>query len=80
MRKRGQTPGPVAYGSWQSFRVRVKTTGSTLVTLSLVSHKQTLLTALDDGTHGRVILNPGAIGLRGDNCQFEFSQFKVLRA
>lgn len=76
----GQAPSPVAYGSWQSVRVRVKTTGSTLVTISVTQHDQTVLTALDDGTHGRAILAAGAVGLRGDNCQFEFSNFKVLPA
>jgi hypothetical protein len=75
----GQAPNPVAYGNWESFQVRVKTTG-TLVTISVTQHKQTVLTALDDGTHGRAILAPGAVGLRGDNCQFEFSHFKVLPA
>jgi hypothetical protein len=76
----GQAPSPVAYGTWQSFQVHVKTTGSTLVTISVEQHKQTVLTALDDGTHGRAILAPGAVGLRGDNCQFEFASFKVLPA
>jgi hypothetical protein len=76
----GQAPSPVAYGSWQSFQVRIKTTGSTLVTISVTQRKQTVLTALDDGTHGRAILASGAVGLRGDNCQFEFASFKVLPA
>jgi hypothetical protein len=65
------------YGTWQPFSVRINSTGSSLVTITVRLGDRTLLTAIDDGSHGRLILKPGRVGLRGDNCEFEFKDFQV---
>ena len=36
-----------------------------------------LLTAIDHGSGGPPITEPGAVGIRGDNCNFEFDRFEV---
>lgn len=35
------------------------------------------LTAVDSGTGGAPITSPGSVGLRGDNCEFFFDEFRV---
>jgi hypothetical protein len=36
-----------------------------------------LLSTTDTGIGGGVLNQPGAVGLRGDNVEFEFSRFRV---
>jgi hypothetical protein len=73
----GQTHYQPSLGSWQSFSVKISSTGSSLVTITVRLGERTLLTAVDDGSHGRLILKPGRVGLRGDNCEFELKDFQV---
>ncbi|WP_345434607.1 hypothetical protein [Actinoallomurus vinaceus] len=76
----GQAPYAVPYGRWQAFRVRIRTSGGGLVTITVVKDGREVLSATDDGGEGAAILTPGAVGLRGDNCDFEFAGFRVTRA
>ncbi|WP_329243838.1 hypothetical protein OG417_46690 [Actinoallomurus sp. NBC_01490] len=76
----GQTRYTVPYGVWQRFAVRIKTSGGDLVAISVRHGDREVLTAVDDGAEGPAILARGAVGLRGDNCDFEFRDFRVSRA
>lgn len=62
--------------AWQSFTVRITSDAST-VTITVDQSGRRLLQAVDDGDHGPPILRPGAIGLRGDNCEFEFTDLRA---
>lgn len=75
-----QTRYTVPYGRWQAFGVRIATMGGALVAISVRHQGRPLLSAIDDGRDGPAILAPGAVGLRGDDCQFEFTGFRVTRA
>jgi hypothetical protein len=75
----GQAHYVVPYGRWQEFTVRIKTSGGTLVAIAVQQNGQHVLSAVDDGTEGPAILAHGAVGLRGDNCDFEFKNFHVTR-
>jgi hypothetical protein len=76
----GQARYVVPYGKWQDFTVRIRTSGGTLVTIAVQRNGRDVLSAVDDGTEGPAILARGAVGLRGDNCDFEFKDFRVTRA
>ncbi|GAA4608118.1 hypothetical protein GCM10023195_31530 [Actinoallomurus liliacearum] len=75
----GQARYAVPYGRWQAFRVRIRTSGGGLVTITAAQDGREVLSATDDGSEGAAILSPGAVGLRGDNCDFEFAGFRVTR-
>ncbi|MCO6009566.1 hypothetical protein NE236_31805 [Actinoallomurus purpureus] len=75
----GQARYAVPYGRWQAFRVRIATSGGGLVTVTVARDGRQVLSATDDGSEGAAILAPGAVGLRGDNCDFEFTGFRVTR-
>jgi hypothetical protein len=47
------------------------------VTISLYSEGTLLVTATDNGLGGPPIRAPGKLGLRGDNCNFNFDDFTV---
>lgn len=76
----GQARYVVPYGKWQQFTVRIATTGGNLVAITVRQDGRELLSAVDDGTEGPAILSDGAVGLRGDNCEFEFKDFRVTHA
>jgi hypothetical protein len=76
----GQTRYSVPYGAWQRFAVQIKTSGGDLVAISVRHGDRELLSAVDDGAEGPAILTRGAVGLRGDNCDFEFRDFRVTGA
>jgi hypothetical protein len=76
----GQTRYTVPYGAWQRFAVRIRTSGANLVSISVRHDGREVLSAVDDGSEGPAILARGAVGLRGDNCDFEFRDFRVTRA
>lgn len=79
-----ETLGQVAYrvpdDVWQSFEVRIENTEQYEVVISVVAEGEQVLTVVDNNTHGPVIDVAGAVGLRGDNCEFEFRQFRVQPA
>lgn len=68
-----RVPGDI----WQSFEVRIETTERHAVVISVAAGGRHVLTVVDDGARGPVIEAAGAVGLRGDNCEFEFRQFRV---
>ncbi|WP_285568278.1 hypothetical protein [Actinoallomurus iriomotensis] len=76
----GQTRYTVPYGAWQRFAVRIRTSGGDLVAISVRHGDREVLSAVDDGAEGPAILARGAVGLRGDNCDFEFKDFRVTHA
>ncbi|MBE1530936.1 hypothetical protein [Actinomadura algeriensis] len=60
-----------AFGEWQRFEVRI--TGTSPVVITVGQGGRELLRAEDDGRrHDRAITRPGAVGVRGDRCEFEF--------
>ncbi|HEX5996409.1 MAG TPA: hypothetical protein VFY84_14805 [Jiangellales bacterium] len=79
-----ETLGKVAYrvprDVWQSFEVRIDNAEPDAVVISVAAGVTPVLTVVDNGPHGPVIDVAGAVGLRGDNCEFEFRQFRVQPA
>jgi hypothetical protein len=73
----GQTSYPVRYGVWQPFEVQIISSGSSLVTIIVRQGDRELVRAVDDGGSGLMILQPGSVGIRADNCEFEFRDFSV---
>lgn len=73
----GQADYPVPYGTWQTFRIWIKNTIDHTATISIGSGKRTLLRVVDRGGPAPVNLTAGAVGLRGDNCDFQFDTFRV---
>lgn len=71
-----QAPYRPPGSAWQSFTVRITSQAST-VAIAVDQGGHRLLRAVDDGDHGPPILRPGAIGLRGDNCEFEFTDLRA---
>ncbi|GAA4571216.1 hypothetical protein GCM10023176_31430 [Micromonospora coerulea] len=65
-------------GVWQSFAVDVVTTASGAVGIDVRQNDRLMVAATDTGTTGRPITGAGAVGLRGDNCEFEFDQVGVV--
>ncbi|MBM0256186.1 hypothetical protein [Micromonospora sp. 4G55] len=74
----GQAPYQVRTGAWQSFEVAIATTPSGGVGIDVRQDDRMLVAATDKGDSGPPITGPGAIGLRGDNCEFEFDQVRVV--
>ncbi|GAA3225451.1 hypothetical protein [Actinocorallia longicatena] len=76
-------PYSVPEGLWQPFSVTIQNTGPT-VTIMIFVNDRLILKAEDKGTRmplkadrGPQITKAGAVGIRADNCEFEFSDFKV---
>ena len=68
------------YGAWQNVKVTIQTKPdqTVLITMQIVAGSQTLTwQAIDNGIGGAPILAPGATGIRGDNCNFQFDDFRV---
>jgi hypothetical protein len=67
-----------ASDAWLDVAARVATDASGRVTISLYRADRLVLEAVDDGRlGGPPIRSPGAVGIRGDNCEFEFRAFTV---
>ena len=70
-----------AYGSWQQIRVDIRNVSITKVAIDLYLDDRLALSAIDDGSiGGPALTKSGAVGLRGDNCEFEFRDFDVRRS
>lgn len=67
---------PVPYGSDQHIQVSAETLPNDFVDLRLYSGGNLLLQVTD--TSVERILTPGAVGLRGDNCEFFVDDFQVV--
>jgi hypothetical protein len=73
-------PYTVPYGRWQQVQAAVHTNPDGTVTIHLSVDGVLLLSATDNGTlGGPSITQPGAVGIRGDNCNFLFDTFTVTR-
>lgn len=77
-----QTIGdPVAYtprpGRWQHLLATIETNPDATVTITLSLDGRLYLTRTDGGAGGPPLAAPGAIGLRGDNVEFEFRNLRV---
>lgn len=71
-------PHPVPYGRWQEIRAAARTLKDGSVELSIYADGELLAQAVDDGSQGGApIRKPGRVGLRGDNADFMFKDFKV---
>jgi hypothetical protein len=68
---------PVAYGSWQTVKATVQTNANGSVTIALYSGGVLVVQATDNGVGGPAITQPGRVGLRGDNSDFLFDDFRV---
>jgi hypothetical protein len=64
------------YDKWQRVTVAVRNTGES-VTIQAYLAGKLVATALDDGMNGPALRGAGKVGLRGDNCEFLFDDFKV---
>ena len=76
----GHTPYVVPYGAWQSFTVRITGGRGRPVQIWVAVGARDVLAVSDGGIGGPAIVSPGAVGLRGDYCEFEFRDFRVERA
>lgn len=72
---------PVSYtphhGRWQHVLATIKANPGHTVTITASVNGRLLLSATDKGTGGRPLDQPGAIGLRGDNTEFQFAHFRI---
>jgi len=69
---------PVPYGSWQRVRATARTIRPDAVEIELYVDGNLVLSAVDDGKMGGPpITQNGAVGIRGDNCEFEFKNFTI---
>lgn len=69
---------PVPIREWQAVAAAVETLPTGSVRISLYRGPDLLLEVIDDGRQGGPpITAPGAVGIRGDNCEFEFRDFTV---
>jgi hypothetical protein len=57
--------------------VTIETTGPRSVTITATINGRRLLAVTDRGTGGQALRRAGAVGLRGDNTEFEFAHFRV---
>ena len=62
---------------WVDVVVRVSTLESGAVRFTLRMDGDLVLVAYDRGRRGPAITDPGRVGLRGDNCQFSFTDFRA---
>jgi len=69
----------VPYGTtWQKIKGSIRTNPNGSVTIDLYEDGLLVLSATDDGSKGGPpIRSPGAVGIRGDNCNFLFKNFTV---
>ncbi|GAA3345435.1 hypothetical protein GCM10020358_52500 [Amorphoplanes nipponensis] len=76
----GETAYPVPYGAWQTFRIAIENTAGRTVSISIGNADRTLLRVVDRGGAAPPNLTAGAVGLRADNCDFQFADFQVRSA
>jgi hypothetical protein len=63
---------------WNAVAATAETLPSGSVRIALYRGDELLLEVIDDGTEGGPpITAPGAVGIRGDNCEFEFRDFTI---
>ena len=67
----------VPYRSWHTVEARAQNQNDGSVELKLLVNGSVLISAVDRGTGGAPLLAPGRVGIRGDNCDFFFDEFRV---
>lgn len=67
----------VPYNAWQQVKATISTNANGSVTIALYAGGQLLVSATDFGVGGAPILNPGRVGVRGDNANLMFDDFTV---
>jgi hypothetical protein len=76
----GEVAGhPIPFGIWQKVGASVRNRADGSVALTLQVGGVTLLTVVDRGVGCPPIRAPGATGIRGDNDDFLFRDFRVVR-
>jgi hypothetical protein len=71
-------PGfPVPMGAWQQVGASIRTNADQTVTIKLYRGGQQLIEATDAGVGCAAITAPGAVGVRGDNLDFDLDDFTV---
>lgn len=68
---------PVPYGKWQHVGASVRNNGDGSVTIELYAGGKLIAVATDSGKGGEPIRSPGKVGIRGDNAELSFKDFKV---
>jgi hypothetical protein len=69
----------VPYGAWQEAEAVVRDVGHD-VAISVYVDGRLVVAALDHGQGGRApITEPGRVGIRADNCNFEVASFEVAK-
>jgi hypothetical protein len=61
---------------WESVEATIAGDGHKVIIRVLINGRLVART-VDDGTRGPTILRPGHLGIRGDNAEFEFKDFKA---
>lgn len=70
-------PMKVRYRRWQHVTVAARNEADGSVTLQAYVDGKLVATAVDNGAGGPPLRGVGAVGLRGDNCEFLFGNFTV---
>jgi hypothetical protein len=71
-------PGfPVPMGAWQQVGASIRTNADQTVTIKLYREGQQVIEATDTGVGCAAIIAPGAVGVRGDNLDFDVDDFAV---
>ena len=70
------TPYPIPFGHWQEMRVEVTNTLKG-VQISVYAGGRLRIQATDNGVGCPMINEPGRVGIRGDNDNFMFGDFRV---
>jgi hypothetical protein len=68
---------PVPMGTWQQVGASIQTNADGTVTIKLYREGRQLIQATDTGVGCAPITGPGAVGVRGDNLDFDIDDFTV---
>ncbi len=69
---------PIQFNTWQNIKTSIRTNTDGTVTIQIFSNDRLLLSYIDNGSVGGApIINPGKVGIRGDNAEFYFDDFAV---
>jgi hypothetical protein len=68
---------PVPLGAWQQVGASIQTNADQTVTIKLYREGRQLIEATDTGVGCAAITAPGAVGVRGDNLDFDLDDFTV---
>ncbi|WP_182348405.1 hypothetical protein [Tomitella gaofuii] len=72
-----ETAAPAGTGPMMHVSTTVRNRPDGSVALSAAIDGITVLRAIDMGEHGHTIRDAGRVGLRGDNCEFTFRDFRA---